>query len=688
MTRATPRRLASVQRPVPVRKAAEIQAEKWLKAGLPKGHGLAPTRVMATQIATLAEALVAILRTQQEGYARYIETHPPVLSPIHKAAIRDLPPEALETYHSWPESVVLGTEPGEIARFALDKAELSAALTEALQEAIGTGAEGARRALGALGPGFAPLGRVEARRLLKDIAAYEKAPSPEARAIYQAVADRAKGKVARAAVLRDGAGRLLGAASFRTVGDSLDVGHLGALEGLAPGTGVQLLRELAAVAARESKGLSIEAVAEAEGLFQSVGFARDLEGRLRLSAARAARLVSDPGALGAGWIRVGWLEGPDVAFVVGDPWGLGARRLLEELREQWGGELGRGGAFAVQGVGEAVRAIEQVEEGLVAREAAEMMRLAVLRGGEGRVLAVAQFDTQPGSLRIGWLGTGPDAPAGTGRRMMRELSALAAKDGKGIVLQADPAAVGFYERLGMRNLGPGREFATFAFTPGEALAFASGLTGSTRFAGQLTWELAVAGASDWLRLRKIPGVVDEVSETTHQALVEALARGLDEGETTQELAWRVRHLDKVFGPPRAERIARTEVLTANRHGGYQMGREAGCAEHEWRARTESPRTRDWHRSAHKQRVAYDLPYTISNRKGEPEQLLYPGDTSLGAGPDNVINCRCSEYRLKPGVTDDETLGIDEYDLAGSSRAPGPVAAGVAVWATGAEEAHP
>jgi len=44
---------------VPVRKAAEIQAEKWLKAGLPKGHGLAPTRVMATQIATLAEALGA-----------------------------------------------------------------------------------------------------------------------------------------------------------------------------------------------------------------------------------------------------------------------------------------------------------------------------------------------------------------------------------------------------------------------------------------------------------------------------------------------------------------------------------------------------------------------------------------------------------------------------------------------------
>ena len=680
MTRATPRRLASLQRPVPVRKAAEIQAEKWLKAGLPKGHGLAPTRVMATQIATLAEALVAILRTQQEGYARYIETHPPVLSPIHKAAIRDLPPEALETYHSWPESVVLGTEPGEIARFALDKAELSAALTEALQEAIGTGAEGARRALGALGPGYATLGRAEARRLLKDIAAYRKAASPEARAIYQAVADRASG-AGRVAVLRDGAGRLLGAVSYRTMGDLLDVGHLGALEGLVPGTGVQLVRELAAVAAAEGRWLSVEAVAEAAGFFQSLGFSRDLEGRLRLSAARAARLVAAPGGLGPGWVRVGWLEGPDVAFVVGDPWALGARALLKELREQWGGQLGRGAAFAVKGVSEAIRAMEQVERGLIARQEAEMMRLAVLRGARGRVLAVAQFDMEPESLRIGWLGTGPEAPAGTGRRMMRELSGIAAKDHKGIVLQADPAAVGFYERLGMRNLDASRELPTFAFTPEEAAAFASGLTGTTRFAGQLTWELAVAGASDWLRGHKIPGVVNEVSQTTHQALVDALAYGLEQGESTQELAWRVRHLDKVFGPVRAERIARTEVLTANRHGGYQIGKEAGCAEHEWRARTESARTRDWHRTAHNQRVPYGQPYTISNRKGELEQLLYPGDTSLGAGPDNVIQCRCSERRLKPAVSDDDTLGIREHDLAAGAPAPGPVVAGVKVWVT-------
>ena len=134
-------------------------------------------------------------------------------------------------------------------------------MREALEEAVGSGAEGARRALGALGPGFAPLGRAEARKLLGEIGAYATAASPEARAIYQAVAERAAGKAPRAAVLRDGAGRLLGAVSYRTTADVLDVGHLGALEGQVPGTGVQLVRELAALAAKEGKGVALAAPA-------------------------------------------------------------------------------------------------------------------------------------------------------------------------------------------------------------------------------------------------------------------------------------------------------------------------------------------------------------------------------------------------------------------------------------------
>lgn len=572
-----------VARRVPVQKAAERNAEKWLNAGLPKGHGLAPVRTMAGQMVALGERLLELLGRQRERYARYVEEHPPALAPIHKDATRDLPPETVETYHSWLESVALRREwwRDPEARFELDRAELSAAMREALEEAVGTGAMGARRALGALEPGFLSLGQREARSVLKDIGPYGASTNPEARAIYQAIADRAAGEAARAAVLRDGAGRLLGAVSYRTAGDVLDVGHLGALDGAAPGTGVQLVRELAAVAQKEGKGLALTAPAEAESFFTSLGFERDpIAGTLRLSAANAGRLVSDPDSLGQRWIRVGWLEGPDRA----------------------------------------------------------------------RVRALAQ---------------------------------QAASRGEGLAIDAAPGAGSVFERLGMTRAGN-----TFRFTAEQTAAFASGLTGPTTFGGQLTWELAVAGASDWLQDVKIPQVVDEVTETTHQALVDALAYGLDRGENTQQLAYRVRHLDNVFGRVRAERIARTEVITANRHGGYQIGKEAGCKEHEWRARVESPRTREWHYNVHRQRVPYGEPYTVPNRKGKPDKLLYPGDSSLGASADNVIQCRCSERRIKPGVTDDETLGINEHDLADGPAAPGPVVAGVKVWVSGGEEAKP
>lgn len=654
----TPRRSrpAAGARRVHVRKAAEVSTEAWLKAGLPRGHGLAPAREMARQIVALQDRLLVLLQEQQERYARYVEEHQPALAPIAKDAAQDLPPEALGTFHSWLEGVALRREwwREPTLSFELDQAQLSDALREALEEAVGTGGEAARRALGALGPGFASLGQTEARALLTEIAAYTSSASPEAQAIYQAVADRAAGRAMRAAVLRDGAGRLVGAISYRSAGGALDVVHLGALDGSVPGTGVQLLRELAAIAAKEGKDIVLQAPAEAQSFFSSLGFAADAEGGLRLSIRAASELAQGIPAGAPGWVRVGWLEGPQASLAVVDE--AMATELLEQVMV-WSGQGGNRVGLAVEALGGA---------------GGDLFTTIALEDRSGKLLGVAYYHvTEEGPVMVDALAAAPDAPPGTGRRLMREIASVAARENRAVALQTLDESRSFYERLGMRMQPDG----FMLLEAEEATAFASGLTGSTAFRGQLSWELAVAGASDWLREHKIPGVVDEVSTTTHQALVEALANGLARGESTHELALRVRHLDKVFGPIRAERIARTEVITANRHGGYQMGRDAGCTEHEWRSRVESPRTRNWHRSAHRQRVPYLQPYTVLNRKKEPEQLLYPGDTSLGAGPDNVIQCRCSERRVKSGVTDDSVLPIDEHGLATGPAAPGPVMAG-------------
>jgi hypothetical protein len=317
---------------VAVRKA-EQAAEKWLKAGLPKGHGFS-VRTMATQMAALEERLLEVLRAQRDRYVRYVEEHPPALAPIHKDAPQDLPPEAIGTHHAWLESVALRREwwRDETARFELDKAELSAALQEALEDAIGTGAATARRALGALEPGFKSLGQTEAKSILREIGAYASSTSPEANAIYRAIAERAAGRATRAAVLRDGAGRLLGAASYHTAGDVLEVGHLGALEGAAPGTGAQMLRELAAVAVTDGKSLTLTAPAESESFFASIGFAREVDGSLRLSQAEAKALVDAAPGL-PGWVQVGWLDGPQLDMVDYGVTEAPAESLLAEIGE-------------------------------------------------------------------------------------------------------------------------------------------------------------------------------------------------------------------------------------------------------------------------------------------------------------------------------------------------------------------
>lgn len=47
-------------------------------------------------------------------------------------------------------------------------------------------------------------------------------------------------------------------------------------------------------------------------------------------------------------------------------------------------------------------------------------------------------------------------------------------------------------------------------------------------------------------------------------------------------------------------------------------------------------TRDWHAEADGQEVSVDEPYVVND-----EELMYPGDDSLDASDENLINCRCS-----------------------------------------------
>lgn len=96
---------------------------------------------------------------------------------------------------------------------------------------------------------------------------------------------------------------------------------------------------------------------------------------------------------------------------------------------------------------------------------------------------------------------------------------------------------------------------------------------------------------------------------------------------------------------RAENIARTETLRTVGHARRealsqtleQVELPRSSVVRTWAA-TQDARTRDTHAEMDGQQVAMDEAF----RSPSGAQLMFPGDASLGAPAEEVINCRCSE----------------------------------------------
>lgn len=146
---------------------------------------------------------------------------------------------------------------------------------------------------------------------------------------------------------------------------------------------------------------------------------------------------------------------------------------------------------------------------------------------------------------------------------------------------------------------------------------------------------------------------------------EQLAEGYEAGESTQQLAARLRAVASI-SEPRALMIARTEIVPAANFASLYQVQLAGFTDDEcqkgWMS-TEDPRTRPAHLAADGQRVPLSKPFTVDG-----EKLNFPGDWSLGATADNVINCRCSvDYHFDDD--DDDTLTADANFERLHPRAP-------------------
>lgn len=123
-----------------------------------------------------------------------------------------------------------------------------------------------------------------------------------------------------------------------------------------------------------------------------------------------------------------------------------------------------------------------------------------------------------------------------------------------------------------------------------------------------------------------------------------MTTALLKGESIPKIAKRLKNVSEGY-LSNTIRIARTETTRIENSARQSVGDE-GVKKgfnmwKRWSA-TGDERTRDEHLAADGQEVPNNEPFTVGG-----EQMMYPGDISLGASGWNTINCRCSiNYFIK------------------------------------------
>ncbi len=133
------------------------------------------------------------------------------------------------------------------------------------------------------------------------------------------------------------------------------------------------------------------------------------------------------------------------------------------------------------------------------------------------------------------------------------------------------------------------------------------------------------------RANLLANVPDEV----HTEIMQSIEQGLQHGETRKELMARISTAFDEIGRSRAETIANTETAAAFNYARDKAMREAGVTHKRW-LHSMSPlikEPRPTHLEADGQTVPIDEPFDVGG-----VQFMRPADDSLGAGPEDIINC--------------------------------------------------
>lgn len=144
------------------------------------------------------------------------------------------------------------------------------------------------------------------------------------------------------------------------------------------------------------------------------------------------------------------------------------------------------------------------------------------------------------------------------------------------------------------------------------------------------------------------GIWGKVSETTRKQLAATIQAGLKAGDNLEEMTSRIQTTLRHYTKNEAMRVARTETTGAMNFGGHAERMDLGIPGKEWistidsRNRGARPKSHYDHLTCAGQIQKAAEPFLISG-----EQLMYPGDSSLGATAGNIVHCRCGSVGAWP-----------------------------------------
>lgn len=136
--------------------------------------------------------------------------------------------------------------------------------------------------------------------------------------------------------------------------------------------------------------------------------------------------------------------------------------------------------------------------------------------------------------------------------------------------------------------------------------------------------------------------ITSITETTRKFVRGIIAQAGEEGWSVQEAATALRKKWSDISEYRAVAISRTEILSASNLGSFTgaqtVASEVGLALDKVWLTSVDGREREWHMLANGQKVDLNEAFIVNG-----EQMMTPGDSSLGASADNIVQCRCTFY---------------------------------------------